>query len=88
MLFPFYGYSFTRIINSKKLNEIFRDVFADDSVTVTETTTSSDIEDWDSLTHITLISEVEDEFDIKFSMKEVVGMKNVGEMVDIIEREA
>lgn len=72
----------------EKLNEIFRDVFDDDSVTVTETTTSSDIEDWDSLTHITLISEVEDEFDIKFSMKEVVGMKNVGEMVDIIEREA
>ncbi|MBO4989683.1 MAG: acyl carrier protein [Clostridia bacterium] len=72
----------------EKLNEIFRDVFDDDSITVTEETTSSDIEDWDSLTHITLISEVEDEFDIKFAMKEVVGMKNVGEMVDIIEREA
>lgn len=72
----------------KKLNEIFQDVFDDDSIEVTEETTSSDIEDWDSLTHITLISEVEDEFDVKFSMKEVVGMKNVGEMVDIIEREA
>lgn len=72
----------------EKLNEIFRDVFDDDSITVTEETTSSDIEDWDSLTHITLISEVEDEFDVKFAMKEVVGMKNVGEMVDIIEREA
>ena len=68
----------------EKLNEIFRDVFDDDSITVTEETTSSDIEDWDSLTHITLISEVEDEFDIKFAMKEVVGMKNVGEMVDTI----
>lgn len=72
----------------EKLNEIFKDVFDDDSIEVTEETTSADIEDWDSLTHITLISEVEDEFDIKFAMKEVVGMKNVGEMVDIIEREA
>lgn len=72
----------------EKLNAIFRDVFDDDSISVTAKTTSSDIEDWDSLTHITLISEVEDAFDMKFTMKEVVGMKNVGEMVEIIEREA
>ncbi|MBO5526192.1 MAG: acyl carrier protein [Clostridia bacterium] len=72
----------------ERLNEIFRDVFDDENITVTEETTSSDIEDWDSLTHITLISEIEDEFDMKFAMKEVVGMKNVGEMVDIIIRES
>lgn len=71
----------------EKLNEIFRDVFDDDTIIVTEETTSNDIEDWDSLTHITLISEVEDEFDMKFAMKDVVGMKNVGEMVDIILEE-
>ena len=47
----------------------------------------SDIEGWDSLMHISLISAVEDEFDIKFSMKEVVNMENVGEMADIIVRE-
>lgn len=69
----------------EKLNEIFSDVF-DEEITVTRQTTSSDIEDWDSLTHITLISEVEDAFDMKFSMKDVLGMKNVGEMVDIIEK--
>lgn len=68
----------------EKLNEIFREVFEDDSIVVTDTTSASDIEDWDSLTHITLISEVEEEFDIKFAMKDVIGMKNVGEMVDII----
>lgn len=71
----------------EKLNEIFRDVFDDDTIVVTDETTSNDIEDWDSLTHITLISEVEDEFDMKFAMKDVVGMKNVGEMVDIILEE-
>ena len=59
-------------------------VYEDDNIVVTETTSAADIEDWDSLTHITLISSVEEEFDIKFSMKDVIGMKNVGEMVDII----
>lgn len=71
----------------EKLNEIFSDVF-DEDITVTAETTSADIEDWDSLTHITLISEVEDTFGIKFSMKDVLGMKNVGEMIDIIEKNA
>ena len=68
----------------EKLNEIFRDVFDDDSITVTDSTSAADIEDWASLTHITLISEVEEEFGIKFAMKDVIGMQNVGEMVDII----
>lgn len=71
----------------EKLNEVFSDVF-DEDITVSAETTSADIEDWDSLTHITLISEVEDTFGIKFSMKAVLEMKNVGEMVEIIEKNA
>ena len=71
------------IIN--KLNEIFRDVFDDDSIVVTAETTSADIDGWDSLTHIALISEIEDAFDYKFSMKDVLGMKNVGEMINLLE---
>ena len=67
----------------EKLNEVFSDVF-DEEITITPETTAADIEEWDSLTHITLISEVEDTFDMKFSMKDVLGMKNVGEMADII----
>lgn len=67
-----------------RLNDIFRDVFDDDSLSVNESTTAKDIEDWDSLSHITLVGAVEDEFRMKFSMKEVVEMKNVGEMVQII----
>jgi acyl carrier protein len=67
-----------------RLNDIFREVFDDEGITVTDMTTADDIEAWDSLTHITLISEVEDAFGIKFKMKEIVGMKNVGEMADII----
>lgn len=71
----------------EKLSEIFTDVF-DEDITVTAQTTAADIEGWDSLTHITLISEVEDAFGIKFSMKQILGMQNVGEMVDIIRENA
>lgn len=67
-----------------KLNEIFRDVFDDESITVCETTTADDIEDWDSLEHINLVAAVEQAFGMKFTMGQVVTMKNVGEMVDII----
>ncbi|MOA36384.1 acyl carrier protein [compost metagenome] len=69
------------------LNEIFRDVFDNDSIVVNEETTAKDVDGWDSLMHITLISSVEVEFGIKFEMKDVISMKNVGEMANIIERE-
>ena len=68
----------------EKVNAIFRDVFDDESIVVTDETTAADIEDWDSLTHITLVSEIEEAFDYKFSMKDVLGMKNVGEMLDLL----
>ena len=69
----------------EKLNDIFSDVF-DEDITVTAQTTAADIEDWDSLTHITLISEVEDAFGFKFAMKDVLGMQNVGQMAQIIAK--
>ncbi|HIW49501.1 MAG TPA: acyl carrier protein [Candidatus Blautia intestinavium] len=66
------------------LNGVFQDVFDDESIEVNDETTSDDIEDWDSLEHINLIAAVEQEFGVKFNMGQVVSMKNVGEMVDII----
>ena len=68
----------------KRLNEVFRDVFDDKKINVNENTTSEDIEDWDSLEHINLIEAVEQEFSMRFKMKEESGMKNVGEMAAII----
>ena len=68
----------------EKLNELFRDVFDDEDITVTDTTTADDIEEWDSLEHINLLAAVEQEFGMKFNMGQGVSMKNVGEMVDII----
>ena len=67
-----------------RLNEVFRDVFGDSSLNVNENTTSADIDDWDSLEHINLIAAVENEFGLRFKMREVSGMKNVGEMLAII----
>lgn len=67
-----------------RLNAVFRDVFGDSSLSVNENTTSADIEDWDSLEHINLIAAVENEFGLRFKMREVSGMKNVGEMLAII----
>ena len=69
----------------EQLNEVFRDVFDDDSITVSETTTANDIDDWDSLEHINLINSVEQKFGIKFDMGQIVTMKNVGEMANIIQ---
>ena len=72
----------------ERLNEVFRDVFDDDEITVVAGTTADVIEDWDSLAHINLVTAVEDEFGIRFKMGEVSSMKNVGEMVDIIKARA
>ncbi|MDD5952979.1 MAG: acyl carrier protein [Oscillospiraceae bacterium] len=71
-----------------RLNKVFRDVFDDDTIRVTPNTTADDIEDWDSLEHITLISAVEKEFGMKFKMGEISSMKNVGEMANIVAARA
>ena len=68
----------------ERLNEVFRDVFDEEDITVDEGTTAEDIDGWDSLEHINLMAAVESEFGIKFSMGQIVTMKNVGEMADII----
>lgn len=68
----------------ERLNDVFRDVFDDEDIEVNCDTVSDDIDDWDSMMHITLIGAVEDEFGVRFKMGEVSTMKNVGEMVKII----
>ena len=68
----------------ENVQRIFRDVFDDESLIITDTTNSSDIEDWDSLEHIALVVSMEKEFDLKFDLKEVNELANVGEMVDLI----
>ncbi len=71
-----------------RLTKVFRDVFDDDSIEISDKTTADDIEAWDSLEHIALISAVERAFKMRFATKEVSGMKNVGEMISIIAERA
>ncbi|MCD8322674.1 MAG: acyl carrier protein [Oscillospiraceae bacterium] len=67
-----------------RLTKIFRDLFDNDSIVLTPETTAKDVEGWDSLAHITLIVTIERTFKMKFKMKEVSSMKNVGQMAEII----
>ena len=68
----------------KIVTRIFRDVFDDETLVIEDSTNSSDIEDWDSLEHIALIVSMEKEFDLKFDIRDVNKLENVGEMVDLI----
>ncbi len=68
-----------------KLNNVFRDVFDDETIVLNDSMTSNDIEGWDSLMQITLVSSIEGEFDICFNLKDIQNVTNVGEMVDLIE---
>ena len=72
----------------ERLNSVFREFFDDEEIELDDETTADDIEDWDSLNHITLIDAVESEFGVRFTMGEVSGMKNVGEMAAIIKERA
>ncbi len=68
------------------VQEIFRDVFDDDELMISDRTNSDEIEDWDSLEHISLIVSMEKAFSMKFDIKEVNQLENVGEMIDLIKR--
>ncbi|NLG03441.1 MAG: acyl carrier protein [Clostridia bacterium] len=76
----------TREAVMNKVQEIFRDVFDDEDLIIENETNSEDIEDWDSLEHISLIVAMEKEFSMKFDIKEVNKLENVGEMIDLIMR--
>ena len=68
----------------ERLNEVFREVFDDNSIEVTDKTVADDVDGWDSFEHINLVVAVEEEFSFKIPMGKVKKKKNVGEMVDII----
>ena len=68
----------------KKLNEIFCNVFDDDSLVLNDETNAEDIEDWDSLEQINLIVAIENEFQMMFDINDINNLANVGEMADLI----
>lgn len=70
----------------QRLTSVFREFFDDDEIEIDAETTADDIDDWDSLNHITLMAAVEDEFGIRLSMGEVSGLDNVGALAEIIRK--
>ena len=68
------------------IQAIFRDNFDDDALVVTRATTAEDIEDWDSLEQFNLLTAMEKQFGLKFTLDDVRGLENVGDMADLILR--
>ena len=68
------------------VQDIFRDNFDDDSLEINRSTCADDIEDWDSLEQINLLTAMEKKFGLKFKLEDVRGLENVGDLLALIER--
>lgn len=68
----------------EKLTPIFRAVFNEETIVLTDALSANEVERWDSLSHMLLITEIENAFDIKFKLKDLNKMQNVGDMIAII----
>jgi acyl carrier protein len=67
-----------------EVQEIFRDIFDDNDLVINHQTNSADIENWDSLNHINLISVIEKQFNVKFTLAELMHLKDVGLMLELL----
>ena len=67
-----------------KVQDIFRDLLDNETIVLSSETTADDVDGWDSLVHIQLIVAIEKYFKIKFTSREILTWKNVGEMIDCI----
>ena len=68
-----------------KLKYVFQKVLEEKDLTITREMTAQDVEKWDSFRHVQLISEVESAFGIKFKLREIMSMNNVGDLIDLID---
>ena len=72
-------------IIKEQTNQIFKEIFEDSNIEIHDEMTAKEVEKWDSLSHLSMISDVEKKFGVKFKLKELVNMKNVGDMLRLIE---
>lgn len=68
----------------EKLTSVFQEVFSDSSLVLNDDMTANDVEKWDSLTHMLMISTVEERFGVKFKLKELNKLKKVGDIIAIL----
>jgi len=71
---------------AETLNQIFCMVFDDDTIRIHSATTANDVDGWDSLSHVNLITTIEARFNIRFTQKELLKQRNVGDLMADIER--
>lgn len=71
-----------------KLTETIRRTFDNDAIEIKESTTADEVDEWDSLAHISLIEEIEKVFKVKFALGELMKLQNVGQMADLIQKKA
>lgn len=69
----------------EKVTAIFHEVFNDNTIVLRDDMTANDVENWDSLTHMLMISKVEETFGIKFKLKELNKLKMVADLINTIE---
>ena len=71
-----------------KLTQVFHELFDDEEIELKPETTAEDIEEWDSLTNEQLLIAIEQDFDgVKFSTGEIANLRNVGELVAVIQKQ-
>ena len=68
----------------ERLQEVFRENFNDEELLITDSMNADDIEEWDSLSHITLIVSTEEAFGIRFNHSEIEKLSNIGEFKSLI----
>ena len=68
----------------QKVKIVFEDILDEIETDLVEDTTAEDVEEWDSLTHIQIITEIEKQFEVRFSTRDIEGLKNIGDMVNLI----
>ena len=68
-----------------QLQEIFREVFDNQNLTITENTSPDEIDDWDSFNHVKLILSLEETFDIKFDVEEVMELNKVCDIISAVK---
>jgi acyl carrier protein len=72
----------------QKLTAVFRDIFDNPALEISEATTANDIPEWDSIMHVNLIVAVEKAFGISFSTRDVKSLANVGDLMGLIAKRA
>lgn len=68
------------------IRNILADVLDNESLQLTESTTAEQVEDWDSINQVKLLIGLENELNFRFSAQEVEGLKNVGALIDLVQR--